>query len=229
MTDIKTLQDNKTELYRPSLATRLIFTFGVLGIFIVWIFILFLFANPERVLIYLGLFAVYLAPGAGKESIIPILVAAGCPLAIIISGIVIIDMVLGVVISYNFDLLLKVPLLGRALRFFTTKTATLLKNHPWIAGLASAGLFLFMYIPFMGSSAINTSIVGRILAIHPKILMPVIFMGSLCATLTVAVGARAIIDLWLMNPFYAILAVVALVFLGYIIYRIWTRFVKKRF
>lgn len=220
---------SETAVYKPALAVRLIFSFGILGIFALWIALLFLVFGGTQLAVFLGLFAVYLAPGFGKESIIPILTAAGCPLWAILSGIVIIDMVLGIIIAFNFDLLEKIPLLGKVLTFFTTRTAKLLQEHRWIAGLATTGLFLFMYIPFMGSSAINTAIIGRILSIHPKILLPVIFTGSICATLTVALGAKAVINLWFINPWYAVAAVLAGAAVIFILWQLWKRYISPRF
>jgi uncharacterized membrane protein len=148
---------------------------------------------------------------------------------LVLIGIVIIDMTLSVLISYNFDLLLKIPVIGNLLRFFTEKTNKLLNNHPWIKGLSLAGLFIFMYIPFMGSSAIDTSIIGRLLSIHPKMILPIILAGSILATLTMAFGARALINLWLMNPIYAIIAVIILIVICIFIYVVWQKFTAKRF
>lgn len=220
---------SKAALYKPDKKIRLIFSIGVLALLVLWLVLMVLYFGGEQLAVYLGLFAVYFAPGFGKESIITLLSAADCPLWAIISGIVILDMVLAVLISFNFDLLLKVPLLGRGLSYFTTKTATILREHPWIVGLEGAGLFLFMYIPFMGSSAINTALIGRILAVHPKVLLPIIFAGSVCATLTVAVGIQAIISLWLVNPGYAVLAVILAGAAGFILWKLWRCRISPRF
>jgi hypothetical protein len=86
-----------------------------------------------------------------------------------------------------------------------------------------------MYIPFMGSSAIDTSIIGRLLSIHPKMLLPIILTGSILATLTMAFGARAIINLWLVNPFYAVIAVIIIIAVCIFIYLVWQKFTAKRF
>ncbi len=216
-------------LYQPGIRIRLIFSLGILGILALFIVIMRLSFPVETFALYMGLFAIYMAPGAGKESIIPLLTAAGCPVVAIVCGIVIIDMALGIIISFNFDLLLRIPLLGKILGVFTSKAGGILHDHPWIAGLANAGLFLFMYIPFMGSSSINTSIVGRILSIHPRTLLPVIFMGSLLATLTVALGVQAVIQLWLLNPWYAVIAVIIVIAAGFGLWKLWKRYVTPRF
>ncbi|MBQ2772638.1 MAG: hypothetical protein IJE95_08000 [Methanocorpusculum sp.] len=216
-------------LYRPGLKTRLIFSIGILAVLALWITAMYIVFGGEKFGIFMGIFAVYFAPGFGKESLIPIMTAVGCPLAAIVSGIVILDMTLAILISFNFDLLLKIPGIGHALRYATDKSATTLHDHPWVKGLAGTGLFLFMYIPFMGSSAIITTIIGRLLAVHPKVLLPIIFSGSLCATLTVAVGVKAVIALWFANPWYAVIAVIVTAIVIVLIWKLWQKFIAPRF
>lgn len=216
-------------LYHPGPKTRLIFSLGILAVLAVWIFLMYLAFGTEKFGIFMGIFAVYFAPGFGKESLIPIMTAAGCPVLAIVSGIVILDMTLAILISFNFDLLLKIPGIGHALRYATDKSATVLHDHPWIKGLAGTGLFLMMFLPFMGSSAITTSIIGRLLSVHPRMLLPLIFTGSLCATLMVAVGVKAVVSLWTVHPLYAVIAVIIIVGASLLLWQFWKRFVNPRF
>ena len=190
---------------------------------------MYLAFGTEKFGIFMGIFAVYFAPGFGKESLIPIMTAAGCPVLAIVSGIVILDMTLAILISFNFDLLLKIPGIGHALQYATDKSATVLHDHPWIKGLAGTGLFLMMFLPFMGSSAITTSIIGRLLSVHPRMLLPLIFTGSLCATLMVAVGVKAVVSLWTVHPLYAVIAVIIIAVASLLLWQFWKRFVNPRF
>ncbi len=223
------MSEDISPYYKPQLKTRVVMTFGMLGIlafFIVW---LFAYLPTDQFILGVSLFALYMAPGAGKESIIPVMMGFGYPWWLVLAGIVTIDMTLAVLISFNFDLLLKIPILGQILLFFTGKTNNILQKRPWIKGLSVGGLLIFMYVPFMGSSAIDTSIIGRLLSIHPKIILPIVFVGSILATLTMAFGARAIIDLWFVQPIYAIGAVAAVIVGGILIYIGWQKFTARRF
>ncbi len=215
--------------YKPPLRTRLIMTFGMFGLLALFIIWLSIYLPTDQFILGVSLFALYMAPGAGKESVVPAMIGFGFPWWIVLIGIVLIDMTLTVLISYNFDLLLRIPVIGNLLRFFTEKTNKLLQTHPWIKGLSIMGLLIFMYVPFMGSSAIDTSIIGRLLSIHPRIILPIVFVGAILATLTMAFGAKAIIDLWFVNPLYAILAVAGVIIAGVFIYKIWQKFTAKRF
>jgi len=223
------MSEDISPYYKPQLKTRVVMTFGMLGIlafFIVW---LFAYLPTDQFILGVSLFALYMAPGAGKESIIPVMMGFGYPWWLVLAGIVTVDMTLAVLISFNFDLLLKIPILGQILLFFTGKTNNILQKRPWIKGLSVGGLLIFMYVPFMGSSAIDTSIIGRLLSIHPKIILPIVFVGSILATLTMAFGARAIIDLWFVQPIYAIGAVAAVIAGGILIYIGWQKFTARRF
>lgn len=215
--------------YKPQLKTRVVMTFGMLGILAVFIVWLFAYLPIDQFVLGVSLFALYMAPGAGKESIIPVMMGFGYPWWLVLAGIVTIDMTLAVLISFNFDLLLKIPVLGQILMFFTGKTNKILQKRPWIKGLSVGGLLIFMYVPFMGSSAIDTSIIGRLLSIHPKIILPIVFVGSILATLTMAFGAKAIINLWFVQPIYAVGAVAAVIAGGILIYIGWQKFTARRF
>jgi len=215
--------------YKPPLKLRIAMTFGMFGLLALFIVWLFFYLPNEQFILGVSLFALYMAPGAGKESIIPVMMGFGFPWWLVLIGIVMIDLSLAVLISYNFDLLLKVPILGQILQFFTGKTNDLLQRKPWIKGLSVGGLLIFMFIPFMGSSAIDTSIIGRLLSISPKIILPIVFFGSILATLTMAFGARAIIDLWFVQPVYAVLAVVCVIAGIILISYFWRKFTARRF
>ncbi|MDV0444143.1 small multi-drug export protein [Methanorbis rubei] len=222
-------EDAVTPYYQPTLRVRLIMSGGVLAVFGAVLLFLFLTTPDGEFYKLAGCLAAYIMPGFGKESIVPIAMALGFSWWQITLGIVASDMALAVIIAYNFDLLLRIPLLGRLLRYFTKKTNEILQKHRWIEGLSLIGLFLFMYIPFMGSSAINTTIVGRLLSVPPRILLTIVFVGSVLATLTMAVGMQFIINLWMMNPLFAIIAVIAVVGFAVGCWKLWQRYTQKRF
>jgi len=215
--------------YQPPLRTRLIATGGVLAVFLGMLSTFFLTMPLNIFYQFIGFLGLYMMPGFGKESIVPLAMAFGIPWWQITVGIIVGDMVLAIIIAYNFDLLLRIPLIGRFLRYFTSKTNEVLQKHLWIKGLSLIGLFLFMYIPFMGSSAINTTIVGRLLSVPPKTLLAIVLVGSILATLTMAVGMHVVLELWAANPLYAIIAVIAVLAAAVICWKLWQRYTEKRF
>lgn len=215
--------------YTPDLKLRLIATGGVLVIFGL-MFLMFRLIMPDETFYrFVGFMVAYTFPGFGKESIIPLSMAFGIYWWQITIGVIIADMTLAIVIAYNFDLLLRIPVLGQALRYFTNKTNEVLEKYRWIRVLSLAGLFLFMYIPFMGSSAIDTTIIGRLLSIRPRTLLTIVFIGSVFATLTMSVGMQLILNLYQMNPWYAVAAVICVVLAGVVVWKLWKRYTNRRF
>lgn len=222
-------EDAISPYYQPTLRVRLMATGGILAVFGVVLCFFFLTMPSDVFYEFIGFLGLYLMPGFGKESIVPLAMAFGISWWQITLGIVVGDMALAIIIAYNFDLLLRLPLLGRVLRYFTTKTNEVLQKYLWIKGLSLVGLFLFMYIPFMGSSAINTTIVGRLLSVPPKTLLTIVFVGSILATLTMAVGMQVILELWAANPVYAVVAVIAVVIVAVACWKLWQKYTEKRF
>ncbi|MDE2518309.1 MAG: small multi-drug export protein [Methanocorpusculum sp.] len=222
-------EETVSPYYQPTLRIRLIATGGVLAVFGAMLSFFFLTMPLNIFYEFIGFLGLYMMPGFGKESIVPLAMAFGISWWQITVGIIVGDMVLAIIIAYNFDLLLRIPLLGHLLRYFTTKTNEVLRKHLWIKGLSLIGLFLFMYIPFMGSSAINTTIVGRLLSVPPKVLLTIVFVGSILATLTMAVGMHAVLELWAANPLYAVIAVVLVIAAAVVCWKLWQRYTEKRF
>jgi uncharacterized membrane protein len=178
-----------------------------------------LFSTPYLVL--LGLLFAYLIPPLGKESIIPIAIAAGYPVWVISLGIILMDMVTAMFIALNFDLLLRVPLLGKLLRRLGEGAARIREKKPWIGHLSYAGLLIFMYIPIQGSGSMNTTILGRLLDLAPWKVYGIVTLGSILSTLTIALGFSAILELWLIHPGYAVLTVLVVFLVLAAGYRFW--------
>jgi uncharacterized membrane protein len=211
----------------PDPKVRLLATGSILILFFGMVLCCFLMMPRSEFLTYAGLLIAYTLPGFGKESIIPLAVLLGFPWWQISVSIILADLTLGVIIAYNFDLLLKIPVLGRVLKIFTGKTSEVVQKNPWIKGLSLAGLLIFMCVPFMGSSAINTSIVGRLLSVPPKTLLCIVFAGSIFSTLLLSIGVQTLVELYRQNPVCAILAAAALAVVLYLVWRFWKRFTKK--
>lgn len=84
--------------YKPPLRTRLIMTFGMFGLLALFIIWLSIYLPTDQFILGVSLFALYMAPGAGKESVVPAMIGFGFPWWIVLIGIVLIDMTLTVLI-----------------------------------------------------------------------------------------------------------------------------------
>jgi len=155
------------------------------------------------------------------------LAIGGYPLWTVVVGIVALDLIVSFFISFNFDLLLKIPLIGPWFRWIMRNADKILRKRKWIEDLSSAGLLIFMYIPLQGSGAMTTSIIARILNYHPAQTVGLVTIGSILSCLTVALGITSIVQLWAINPVFAILEVLGIIVLIIIIAVLWSKFIRK--
>ncbi|HJJ38678.1 MAG TPA: small multi-drug export protein, partial [Methanocorpusculum sp.] len=174
---------------------RVLFLLGPIALgALLFLFFWFVFPPAEgsmvspEFLVFAGLMVAYLVPPFGKETIIPTaliggeavigLISAvtsipagtavsGYPLWTVILGIVALDFLMALFISLNFDLLLKIPLVGPWFRWIMRGADKIIRKKKWIENLSSAGLLIFMYIPLQGSGALTTSVIARILNYRP--------------------------------------------------------------
>ncbi|MDO5845984.1 MAG: small multi-drug export protein [Methanocorpusculum sp.] len=187
--------------------------------------------SPEY-LVFIGLMIAYLVPPFGKETIIPAALLGGeavvglvsgfigvpmdpayltgYPLWTVAVGIIGMDIAVSMFITYNFDLLLKIPLVGSWLRWIMRSADAVIRKKTWIEELSSAGLLIFMYIPLQGSGAMTTSVIARLLNYRPLQAVGLVTFGSVLSTLTVAFGVTSLVQLWYVNPILAIIAGIAI-------------------
>lgn len=208
-----------------------------------------LFAFSPQFIVLICLLIAYLIPPFGKETIIPAALIGGAavagliadiigmpidpaditgfPLWVVVLAIVALDIAVAAFITFNFDLLLKIPGVGSFLRWIMRGADNIIKSKRWIRDLSSAGLLLFMYIPLQGSGAMTTSVIARLLNYPPMLAMGLVTVGSLLSSLTVALGISSILKLWEVNPLLAIIEVVAILGFISLVAVSWSEIVRK--
>ncbi|MDR0981451.1 MAG: small multi-drug export protein [Methanocalculaceae archaeon] len=215
---------------------RILFLGGPIVVYGVFLFAMWFVYPPatgiigqpsQEYLTLFGLFIAYLVPPFGKESIIPIALGLGYPIWIICLGIILMDMISSILIALNFDLLEKIPFVGGLICRFMNGENSVRKKKPWIEQLSHLGLLIFMYIPLQGSGATNTTILGRLFGMRARTVFWIVTVGSILSTLSVAFGAAAIIELWRINPWLAVLAVLVIAAVIIAVVLIWRRYTKR--
>ncbi|HJK81667.1 MAG TPA: hypothetical protein O0X45_02375, partial [Methanocorpusculum sp.] len=96
-------EDAISPYYQPTLRVRLMATGGILAVFGVVLCFFFLTMPSDVFYEFIGFLGLYLMPGFGKESIVPLAMAFGISWWQITLGIVVGDMALAIIIAYNFD------------------------------------------------------------------------------------------------------------------------------
>ena len=178
--------------------------------------VLYMIEPYQQFLTLSGLAAAYFFPPAGKESIIPIAILMGYPWWLITFVIGMIDVAVSLFVVWNFDLALKIPLIGGLLDSGMTAARNYTETQPWIRGISTAGLVFFVFFPFQGTGSMNGSILGRLLGMSEARVFACVSTGSLASTLIIALGADVLLDVYQKNPALgigllvgAVLAVVA--------------------
>lgn len=192
----------------------LVVPFLVIG---VYIFGLYLSLSPEDFEILLGLMVINLLPPAGKESVIPIGIAMGLPWYVMGTTTAMMDVSAALFMVLNFDLALKIPVLGRWIHVFMEKGNGFFVKYRWLEGLSIFGLMLFVMIPFQGSGGIGGTILGRMLGLPKLQLFLGIAAGAFLGSYLIAVGFEFVTEVLAINPVYLALAIVVVVIMASII------------
>jgi len=85
----------------------------------------------------------------------------------------------------NFNLLYYLPFIGNLIKKFEKAGHKTLERRKWIKRLSTVGLFLFMLIPFQGTGAIITFLIGRLAGVDVYRILLAVFAGSLVTTVTI--------------------------------------------
>ncbi|MCE5337269.1 MAG: small multi-drug export protein [Methanomicrobiaceae archaeon] len=185
---------------------------------------LYLIEPYQQFLIISGLIVAYFVPPAGKETIIPIAILMGYPWWLIMLVIFLLDVAVALFVVWNFDLALKIPLLGRLLESGMTVARNYTESQPWLRRLSTIGLILFVFFPLQGTGAMNGSILGRLLGLEKFRVFGCVCVGSFTSSLVIALGADVLLDVYRQDPTLGIgllVAIVVAVLAGFVGWRIW--------
>jgi len=189
-------------------ASFLILPFIIIGIYI---FILFLILVPEKFELILGLMVINLVPPAGKESVIPLGIAMGIPWYIMGTTTAMMDVAAALFMVLNFDLALKIPILGNWIHVFMDKGSAFFMKYKWLEGLSIIGLMIFVMVPFQGSGGIGGTILGRMMGLPKLHLFLGIAAGAFTGSYLLAIGFEFATSVLSINPLILALVIVAAV------------------
>ncbi len=69
-------------------------------------------------------------------------------------------------ISFNYDLLEKVPLIGRLVKRIRKKADKVIEKHSLLENVSYVTIFWLMFIPLYGTGPMSMSLIGRILSLE---------------------------------------------------------------
>jgi uncharacterized membrane protein len=185
----------------------------------VYVWILYILLPYEQFLLMTGLMLAYLIPPAGKETVIPLGIALGLPWYVVATSVAMADIGAAFFMAWNFDLALKIPILGPWIGRFMFHGQEFVRQRPWLERLYFVGLALFVMFPLQGSGGIGASIVGRILGMPKAEVVAAIAIGAFAGSFLLALGVEFLKDILLANlaagiaVILTVLVVVVIIFL----------------
>ncbi|HVN66645.1 MAG TPA: small multi-drug export protein [Methanomicrobiales archaeon] len=157
-----------------------------------------LFLSGEAALILGGLLIAYFIPPSGKESIIPLGIVLGLPWQLMAASVVVLDVLTGLFMILNLDVVFRIPYLGPWIARFLAGGRDLLAGRPWLSRWRIPGLALFVMLPFQGTGGTGAPVVGWMMGLRPWEVLLAIAVGSSVEALIFTLGYEAIWSLFTM-------------------------------
>ena len=176
--------------------------------------ILYFFLEQTSFFIIIGLMITYLLPPAGKETVIPAGIALGIPWWLIAVSIMMVDIETALFMGWNFDLALKIPVLGGIMESFIEKSREFIRDQPWLKKFYFAGIVVLVMTPVMGSGGIRGSIIGQLLGMQKIPVFLAIFIGAFIGCFGIALGAVFLKELFVKSIILGTAAVAGLIIIA---------------
>ncbi len=135
-----------------------------------------------------GAMTFYFFPPLGKESVIPgaitLLKGSGYTDAflnifVVSFSVALIDIVVALFLAWNFDLALKIPILGKWMQKVEEAGKKRMKESKWSGRLLFWGIVAFVMVPFQGSGGVAATILARLAGMEWKKTVLAISIGAL--------------------------------------------------
>lgn len=185
-------------------AIRALKVLGPIALAAFYGFLLYVSLPWETLKIVGGGMLIYFVPPAGKESVIPAMVALGVHPMFAALNIAIVDIFGALWLTWNFDLFERIPGIGWVISKIESKAFKTIQANPWMDELAFLGLVVFVIVPFQGSGAVGASILGNIIGMKPEKVLLAVEIGAILGTLAIAYLSSVVLTLIYMNVMYGV-------------------------
>lgn len=212
---------NKTETLIERIERRIFKIFLPFYITFIYLIVIF-FVLGDKFYTMLFFMGVYLVPPWGKESAVPGAIFAGVPWVIAAISIAFMDFVSGLFMMWNFDLALKLPILGKWIEKTEKRGKEYLRNHSAANKAAFIFIVLFVMFPIQGSGGIGGTIVGRIIGMDKYRVLAAITTGAFLGTFTIALFADQIKTIVTKNLQLTLTSIVIIMLTVFLIH-LWRR------
>jgi uncharacterized membrane protein len=188
---------------------------------------LYFFLDYPSFLLVIGLMIAYILPPAGKETVIPAGIFLGIPWWLMALSIMMIDIETALFMGWNFDLALRIPVLGRIMESFIKKAAEFIKEQPWLKKLYFTGIVVLVMVPVTGSGGIRGTIIGNLLGMQKIPLFLAIVIGAFIGCFAIALAAVFLQELFIKSILLGAAAVIAIIIVALIGWFYWKAYRKR--
>jgi uncharacterized membrane protein len=189
--------------------------------------LLYFFLDYPSFLIVIGLMVAYILPPAGKETVIPAGIFLGIPWWLMALSIMMIDIETALFTGWNFDLALKIPVLGRIMESFIEKAGEFIKEQPWLKKLYFTGIVVLVMIPVTGSGGIRGTIIGNLLGMQKIPLFLAIVTGAFIGCFGIALATVFLQELFIKSILSGTAAVAGLIIITLTGWFYWKAYRKR--
>jgi len=187
--------------------------------------------DPDTRMKYWYLCMAYFFPPLGKESVIPIGIAGGDIFVPIVNAnihispidpnimafsIALIDSVVSLFVVWNYDLVKKIPILGRFIKKVEELGRKGSRKYAWVRPLKFIGIVLFVMVPLQGSGGLVGSILGRLIGMRAVTTWSAVTLGAFIGCFAIAYFAKVAFS----NIVVALSILLIVVVVG-VIFKVW--------
>jgi uncharacterized membrane protein len=123
----------------------------------------------------------------GRFVMVPFVVKLDLNLTLAITILVVVDAFWGAMITYNFDLLSKIPRIGKLIFRIEQKGRKILEKYRWAKRLGMLGIVIFVALPFYGTNAVIGGVVGRLMGMKELHTWLPIVLGAIIGAFIIAI------------------------------------------
>ncbi len=161
---------------------------------VVYVFILYMALPYDQLVTMLAAMGGYLFPPLGKESMIPFAIANYVPWPVVVVSIAMVDVILALLVMWNYDHVLRIPFIGPKLEALAERGRGVIVKKDWLKKLSYAGIALFVMVPFEGSGGLTASIIGRMLGMEKRRVFLSVCAGALVGVFLIARFSAYIVE-----------------------------------
>ncbi len=193
---------------KAQIAFKVMFPVGIWLFSFFFVYLIWPAAKAGR---WVELSILYLIPPLGKESIIPMGIADGFHPMTMALTVAFIDVVLAMILSWNYWMLMRAPGLGKVLAWVEGKGEATMEKNPGLRTGAWFALLGFVSIPGVGAGGITGSIIGRMVGMRPAAVISAVALGAILNGLMYAYVADFIIQLFIFDTVVGIVALMIVI------------------